>query len=521
MVTYNIVYKKSTDVDSLINKLIEMDVRIINTFSSINVLVVSASDDSFSSLDEIELIEEDVQITTSPETYWHKLRIVSNTLPMVAAYEPMNSGENQTVYVVDSGINITIGEFEDAVSENRIINLYSYNENFDDENGHGTSITSLIVGKTIGVSPQCIIKNVKIPLGQSTHISTILSAFDAVLSNHLETPFDVKVVNCSWTIPKSLVLDTKLIELQENGLVVVAAAGNTIQDANNFSPVGLDTILGVGASDSFDRVIAWESGIGSNWGPEVDIFAPGIDVTVATADGQLAEMSGTSLSAAITSGVVLQYIHRYPEKTAFQIQEEVIARAITDVLFRNESIYSDTPNRLLYTNRSYAMNPMGGYFSTKKTEILEIPIELQSPYDTLEFYTGNYTGNTTILPWEFVELEKITDSKYKLIINAADISVGKYRVKLLVNGQKNEEKFSRSAAFTIGVYEHNETELITNDEVYIQVIDDDMVVVIAATTCFTDADCAKFSQYCCRSSYFAVTCYCAYICVYSCDDSEL
>jgi hypothetical protein len=517
MVTYNIIYKKSTDINLLIDKLTAMGVSIINILSSMNVLVVNAPDESFSTLDEIELIEQDTQIVASPETYWHKLRIVSHALPMAPTYEPMNLGEGQTVYVVDSGINAEINEFEDAVSEGRIVNLHSFNESFSDETGHGTPITSLIVGKTIGVSPRSIIKNVKIPLGQSTNISVILSAFDAILTDHLQTPNNIKVVNCSWTIPKSLVLDTKLIELQNNGLVVVAAAGNTIQDANDFSPAGLDTILAVGASDSFDRVISWADGRGSNWGPDVDLFAPGIDITAAMADGQLAEISGTSLSSAITSGVVLQYICRFPEKTAFQIQEEVIANALIAVLFRNESIYGNTPNRLLYAPRSFAMSPSGGYFGTKKSELLEIPIELQSPYTTLEFYTGNYGQNTNIFPWEFVQLIKITDAEYKLIIDAVEVSVGKYRVSLSATGQVGDDTLSRMVSFIIGVYETDEVELASTNEVYIQVIEDDEVTVIAAASCSGDGDCAKFSQYCCKSSPEALTCYCAETCTFSCD----
>jgi hypothetical protein len=513
MVTYNIIYKKSTDVNSLINKLIQMNVDVIHTFFSMNILIVSAADDSFSTLDEIELYEEDTQIIASPETSWHKLRIVSPMLPMTSTYEPINLGEGQTAYVVDSGINTTISEFEDAVADGRIINLHSFNENFEDEVGHGTPIASLIIGKTSGVSPKGIVKNVKIPIGQSTHISTILTAFDAILSDHLKTPSNIKVVNCSWTIPKSLVLDTKLIELQNNGLIVVAAAGNIIQNANDFSPAGLDTILAVGASDPFDRVISWASGLGSNWGPDVDLFAPGIDITTTTSNGQFVEISGTSLSAAITSGAILQYICQFPEKSAFQIQEEVIAAAVTDVLFRNETIYGDTPNRLLYTRRSSAMNPAGGYFSKKQSEVLEIPIQIQSPYDILEFYTGSY-GSSTVLPWEFIDLEKITDTEYKLIINVTHNFIGKYKISILASGHVNGDKIHRVVTFMVGIYETNEAELMNTNEVYIQLIENDVIVIVSAISCNTQSDCFKFGSNCCRNYLYAISCTCQEFCQY-------
>lgn len=340
MTTYNVIYDRSYTLENITAQLTAVGVIINTHFAKLGVLNISATSENFTTLPFIVTWEPDHAVTPDPAYDWHQFRLVSRTLPMREVYYPLSYGDNVSIYLVDSGIDTTHEEFSTATIEH----IHSYDGIFDDVLGHGTGVASLIVGQTIGVSPAAKLKNVKIPLNTLTNITVLLEAFDAILTDNTDP---VSVINCSWTIPKSQILDTKLLEMQAAGFVVVAAAGNSIAAADDYSPTGLDTILGVGASDAYDRVIAWATGRGSNWGPEVDITAPGIDVPVAVRGGGLAEASGTSLAAGITSGVIAQYIHRYPDKSAREIEDIVLSEGTPDVLFRNESIYGTTPNLLL------------------------------------------------------------------------------------------------------------------------------------------------------------------------------
>jgi len=271
---------------------------------------------------------------------WHRRRITNST----QEYNPSNEGEGTVIYLMDSGVDTSHPELLNA----DITNFYSHDGTWGDTEGppgHGTALASVILGNTVGVSPKVTLKIVKVPLGAGTPVNLLLDAFNAILTDNSTS---IKVINCSWLVPRNELLNAKMLELQANGFIVVAAAGNSMTRADHWSPVGLDGVLGVAASDVYDQVTSWNNGMnGSNWGPEVDITAPGINVLLAAPGGTLQLASGTSIAAAITSAVIAQYINRFPEKTGNDIQNLIITHALSNALFRDEIVYNTTPNLLL------------------------------------------------------------------------------------------------------------------------------------------------------------------------------
>lgn len=352
------------------------------------------------------------------------------------------------------------------LSNSNIVNLWSYNQDFSDPLGHGTSMASVIVGSTLGVVPDAELKSVKIPYGSGVTNTTLLEAFDAILEDHLLTPSVVKVVNCSWVISKSEVLDTKILELQNNGLVVVAAAGNTISAADDFSPVGLNTVIGVAACDAYDRVVNWGTGVGSNWGPEVDITAPGIEVYCAKADGTVDTSSGTSLAAAITSGVVCQFIVENVSMTANEIQQAVINHGSDDLLFRNETIYNTTPNKLLqgifFGGLFLQPNITDGtekIFVSKGSSVdfnIAIANNVISRLSIEEFYTGRVLR----LPPSWVSLN--TTTNVITFAPTAETETKKYLV--YVEGLSSDGIQVGFCRFIVHVYDESPEELAEDDK---------------------------------------------------------
>lgn len=419
MIKYNVIYDKQKEISLLQSELEALDVVIHNVFSNIGVLTISANSTEFSQIDGILTFEEDLAVTPIESFEWHQLRVASYALPMTNYYKVTNFGDNVNVYVVDSGIDSTHPDF----SHTTVNNLFSYDSDFTPTNGHGTAIASVIGGNTLGISKNVQLHNVKIPTSISTTYSVLLAAFDAILNHHDAS--SVAVVNCSWTVPKSQILDLKITELQNDNLVFVAAAGNLGVAADEYSPVGLNSVLGVGASDAYDRVISW--GGSSNWGPEVDLFAPGIDVVTANMDGGTIEASGTSIAAGIVSGVVAQYIVENAEFTASQIQSLVIQQAREDMLFRNEAIYGTTPNRIVAASILESIIDLPEKLDVQKGTTVEFTVAYNSLYATSLQFTNitNQQGKFITLP------EWITESNNTLTISPTiDLVTAKYMIPI-------------------------------------------------------------------------------------------
>ena len=103
-----------------------------------------------------------------------------------------------------------------------------------------------------------------------------------------------------------------------SGIPVVVAAGNEANPARWSLPANFIFSITVGATNIFDQPAGF-----SNYGPEVDIWAPGVGILSANSeqpDGGLCFMSGTSMASPCASGVVALFLQRHV--TPEQIEEE-------------------------------------------------------------------------------------------------------------------------------------------------------------------------------------------------------
>jgi subtilisin family serine protease len=92
--------------------------------------------------------------------------------------------------------------------------------------------------------------------------------------------------------PKSTSVNAAIANVVANGVFVTVAAGNDAIDANDTSPASEVTAYTVGATDSNDNFASF-----SNYGPAVEMLAPGVSITSTWLNGQA--VSHISLSSQV------------------------------------------------------------------------------------------------------------------------------------------------------------------------------------------------------------------------------
>ena len=146
------------------------------------------------------------------------------------------------------------------------------------------------------------------------------------------------VVNLSLGGPKSTLFDNAIMSLTNLNLFVSVSAGNSGDDACNYSPADLGDdpttiVMSVAASDINDFRPSF-----SNYGSCVTISAPGVSVTGAwyTSDTATNVLDGTSMSSPLVCGV-----------GAIILQEE-LSLSISSV--KSKILTWATPNIIDYTS---------------------------------------------------------------------------------------------------------------------------------------------------------------------------
>jgi serine protease len=140
------------------------------------------------------------------------------------------------------------------------------------------------------------------------------------------------------------------------GVHIAVAAGNSDQDACDFSPANEPTALTVAATEVDRKGGIDEDGRSafSNYGPCVDVFAPGSLITSAwnTGDDEIKTISGTSMASPHVAGALAIYLSANPHATPAESHEYITKVATMGKIDLKCESYEETcpetPNRLLY-----------------------------------------------------------------------------------------------------------------------------------------------------------------------------
>jgi subtilisin family serine protease len=269
-------------------------------------------------------------------------------------------GRGIDVALVDSGV-VPVGSLAqpgrlvfgpDFSSERRDDDLRNL-----DTFGHGTHLAGLIAGRDpaagfAGVAPEARLVSLKIAGADGeTDLARVLAALEWIRRNHDAPGYNIRVVNLSLGVPgndyRSDVLAWAVEQLWREGIVVVAAAGNGGEGTRTLDmPADDPFVIAVGASDTKSTVGTWDDRVADFSSRSrfraPDFVAPGTNIVSLRVPGSTLDRefggarvgskffrgSGTSQSAAITSGLAARLIAARPSLNPDQVKALLVAGAV-------------------------------------------------------------------------------------------------------------------------------------------------------------------------------------------------
>ena len=295
------------------------------------------------------------------------------------------------VAVVDTGIDLTHPEFA-----GRIMAGYDFvNDDADpsDDNGHGTHVAGIIAAGIdnglgiAGIAGRVRILPVKVlNTNNGGWLSKVAEGIIWAVNQ------GARVINLSLIgSVDSPTLHDAINYATSHGVFVVAAAGNAATDVPLF-PASYDELLAVAATTyTAER---WSL---SNYGPDVDVMAPGATIYSTFNDGGYRFLSGTSMASPHVAGVAALMLSRNPNLTPATIKRAILETAVSlDDPYRTGYGLIDAGAAVAAVRAQNYITPRIGLNVILLHDLSENGIV--DPGDTLRFVNGNDTVIRAVRP---------------------------------------------------------------------------------------------------------------------------
>ena len=229
-------------------------------------------------------------------------------------------GSNVTVAVIDSEIDAKHPDLAGAVVEE-----YDAIGNHDKPHLHGTGMAGAIAAhrKLIGVAPGARI------LAIHAFSSDAADSAQAT-SEHILMGIDwaikkgARIINMSFAGPDDPMLQLALQKAHDQGVVLIAAAGNAGPKSPPLYPAADPNVIAVTAVDTNDKLLPQ-----ANQGAYIAVAAPGVDVVEPAPNGAYQVTTGTSVAAAHVSGIAALLLEHDPTIDAAGIRD-ILTSSVTN-----------------------------------------------------------------------------------------------------------------------------------------------------------------------------------------------
>ncbi|KAJ6260779.1 hypothetical protein Dda_5008 [Drechslerella dactyloides] len=266
------------------------------------------------------------------------------------------SGLGVDVYMIDSGFNVQHVDFG-----GRLQVLFSPSQDGGkDTIGHGTHTSGTVGSLTYGVAKNVNIFGAKVGDDAPTD-SALVAGLDAAINQHNQRKtlpgFAGSVISMSLGGPElGQTLFSVVQRASQAGMHISIAAGNDNRDACGDFPGGFNRqlpIINVGATDVNDNRANF-----SNFGPCVDIHAPGVDIvsTFNTGPQSVDSLQGTSMACPAVTGMIAYELTLNPNLRLDPagMKKHILSKALPNVIKGTQGV---TPGGFVMLNNDFPGNP--------------------------------------------------------------------------------------------------------------------------------------------------------------------
>jgi subtilisin len=243
---------------------------------------------------DVAYVEEDVILSALAQTVpWGVSRIHADLV-----WPTGNTGKGIKVAILDTGIDPTHPDLVVVGGINFAGTTKDGSTNsadWADGHGHGTHCAGIVAARNndigvVGVAPEAALYAVKVLSDSGTgYTSDIIQGLDWCAAN------GIQVVSMSLGGGGTTSLQSACDNAYAKGVVLVAAAGNSSGPV--MYPAAYASVIAVSATDSTDHLAYF-----SDYGPEIAVAAPGVNIYSTYKGGSYAYMSGTSMACPHVSG---------------------------------------------------------------------------------------------------------------------------------------------------------------------------------------------------------------------------
>ena len=292
----------------------------------------------------VAYIEPDVMVSTSAQILPTGVDRINADLDSIANIDNMDDRVDADIAILDTGIDLDhpdLNVFQVAYCQaanpaGSRFECVEGDARAEDGNSHGTHVSGTAAAldnnsDVVGVAPGARLWAVKVLDDNGDGAGSVIIAGVDYVAKHAK---DIEVANMSLTGDGIFTsLDTAINNAVNKGVVFTLAAGNKSKDVSLAFPAGNPNAITVSALEDYDGKPGGVSGHAqddtfagfSNFGPGVDILAPGRNIRSTKPGGGLSTKSGTSMAAPHVAGVAALYLSQNPGASPATVKAALLA----------------------------------------------------------------------------------------------------------------------------------------------------------------------------------------------------